>query len=166
MANPTGRTSGANVTGLDEFMRALKKIDKRFGPEFKKAHKKVAERADQWSEWEAAGGTRIQQLMLSAIKNRATEKDARVYIQPSKKNAFANPAFWGAKKRTGWFADPLKYKAYDSQFDKWVGKSWDVAVAGQGPYAINPALAKHMPDILDVFEDALFEIAAPAFPDP
>lgn len=162
----TYRTSGANVLGLDEFRRALKAM----GPEWSKmlleVHKQVANRGAEWSRWELAGsGTRQQQMAIGQIKGKATEKAARISVSASGRVPWALAAVWGAKRRSGWYAD-IKYKqATASQFQPWVGKSWDVAVAGQGPYGINPALAAHLQDILDFYQKGLDDLTAKAFPE-
>lgn len=73
----------------------------------------------------------------------------------------ANAAFWGAKKRTGWNAG----HGGRPQHPAWIGNMWDAGVTGQGPYAINQALADHTDDIVDAYSAALDRIAATAFPD-
>ncbi len=163
----TFRTSGASVVGLDEFRKALKEM----GPEWPKmllqVHKDVSERGAEWSRWElASSGTRQQKMAIDAIRGKATEKEARIGVTASQRVPWALAAVWGAYRKTGWYADPLKYKQSTArQFSPWVGNSWDVAVAGEGPYGINPALAAHLPDILEFYEQGLDRITAQAFPE-
>lgn len=162
----TYRTSGANVAGLDEFRAALKAMGPEWPRMLLEVHKQVSERGAEWSRWELAGsGTRQQQVAIDAIRGKATNTMARIGVTASRRVPFALAAVWGAYKKSGWYADPLKYRqSTASQFSPWVGKSWDVAVAGEGPYGINPALAQHLPDILDFYQQGLDRISAKAFP--
>lgn len=75
----------------------------------------------------------------------------------------ANAVFWGAKKRTGWNA--LNTNSAP-QFPGWVGDDWDVGVVGQGPLAINPAIAHEMPWILARYEHVIDDVTRKAFPQP
>lgn len=163
----TYRTSGADVVGLDDFRRTLKAMGPQWAKALLDAHKQVSERGAEWSRWELAGtGTRQQQLAIDAIRGKATQKWARIGVTASRRVPWALAAVWGAYKKTGWYADPVKYKqSTASQFQPWVGNSWDVAVAGGGPYGINPALAQHLPDILDFYKKMLDDISAKAFPE-
>lgn len=76
----------------------------------------------------------------------------------------ANAAFWGAKKRTGWYA-AQKYAGGPTQHPEWVGNNWDVGVLGQGPYAINPAIFHELDNIERAYGEAVEDIARRAFPD-
>lgn len=161
----TGKNSGADIVGLNEFRAALKALDGNWPKELKEAHKTIGDRGAQWGQWEAATGSRMQQVARAAIKGKGTEKDARIRVAQTKAIPFANFAFWGGKRRAGWFADPLRYGAYASPFQPWVGSDWQAASAGEGPYAINPALAKHMDDILETYWKLIDRISHRAFPD-
>lgn len=158
-------TAGANVIGLPEFRKALRAMSSEWDNELKRAHTEIGERGAQWAQWEAASsGNRMQALSIGALKGKGTAKDARIRVSQTKANPFANFAFWGGKRRAGWFADPLKYAQYASPFKPWVGSTWEVASASEGPYAINPALAKHMSDIEETYLDLVTRIAKDAFP--
>lgn len=97
-------------------------------------------------------------LFLRHIRGRGTQTEARIEVDP-----IANATYWGAKKRTGW---NRRNRNSAPQHPEWVGASWTPAVAGQGPYAINDALARHRDEILDMFGEAVDRTAARAFPDP
>lgn len=160
------QTSGAYIQGVDALLAALKEMGPEWAKELKDAHKEVGERGAEWARWTAAGsGTRQQQAAMAAIKGSGRETEARIFISSAKRTAFAAAAFWGAKKRSGWFAASKYASSAAKQFSPWVGDSWSVAVAGEGPYAINPALAEHMDDILEFFELVIDRVTAKAFPD-
>lgn len=161
----SGKNSGADVVGLKEFRAALKELEGNWPKELKAAHRIIGDRGAEWAQWEAASGSRMQQVARAAIKGKGTERDARIRVSQTKALPFANFAFWGGKRRSGWFADPVRYSGYASPFKPWVGNTWEAAVVGEGPYAINPALAKHMDDILDTYWDLLDRISHRAFPD-
>ena len=78
---------------------------------------------------------------------------------------FALAAYWGAKKRTGWYGAAQFRQSAGQQFAAWVGNDWEVAVAGQGPYAINDALAKHLKDIEEFFLKAVDRTTAAVYPE-
>jgi len=48
---------------------------------------------------------------------------------------------------------------------EWVGNAWDVAVVGQGPYAINSTLATNRDYIVERYGRSFDELARRAFPD-
>lgn len=75
----------------------------------------------------------------------------------------ANAAFWGARKRTGWYAAP-KYAGGPPQHPEWVGNSWDVGQLGQGPYAINPAIYHELDNIDRAYLQSIDDLARRAFP--
>lgn len=76
----------------------------------------------------------------------------------------ANVAFWGAKKRTGWYA-ARRYAHSTRQHPSWVGNTWEAAVAGQGPYAINAALAAELQRFLGLYGQMIDDLAHRAFPE-
>lgn len=154
------------ITGLREFRKALKAVGPEFPKELTKANRDVAKIAERVSQNEARAMGGIQRRAASAIKGSANARSARIQIKPSrgKRNptAMANVAFWGAKKRTGWYRSKPQGKA---QHPEWVGAGWQVAEPNEGPYAINPALARHLDDIVAAHAAALNRLAARAFPE-
>ena len=160
------QTAGAYVAGIDALVAALRDMGPEWAKELKTAHKDVADRAAQWAQWEAASsGTRQQQAAMGAIRGQGRDTEARIFISRSKSTPFAGAAFWGAKRRTGWYGAAKFKGSTGRQFLPWVGNSWDVAVAGEGPYAINDALAEHLDDILEFFNLAIDRVTAKAFPE-
>ncbi len=78
------------------------------------------------------------------------------------RDSAANAAFWGAKQdHTGWNAGN---RGQPNQ-PEWVGNSWDVGVKGQGPYALNEAIATHLDSYLEEMWDGIDRVVAQAFPD-
>lgn len=164
-ANPTGASSGIQVVGLKEFRKALAMLDGNWPAAMSLAHQKIASRGAAYARAQARGMGGVQAKSASAIGERHSERDARVAVLPSKYlDPMANVAFWGAKRHTGWYAR-LRYSNSTPQHPKWVGASWEPMVAGQGPYAINEALAYRKEELLDEYFEAIDGIAQRAFPD-
>lgn len=127
--------------------------------ELAKVHRTLAKQAAEWSRSEANAMGGVQKHFSDAIRGYGSAAAARIGI--AKPEAYA--AFWGAKQnRTGW----NRGGSVPNIKDDWVGNAWDVARAGQGPYAINDALAEHMDDIVRLYGDAIDDLASRAFPDP
>lgn len=150
------------VEGLAEFRKQLRELEdgKVFGRALAKGQREVAKKAAGWAQSEARGMGGAQAKFAKRIAGRATQAGARIEISKQE----ANAAFWGAKKRTGWFGHG-RYRGLDSQHDEWVGASWDVAARGEGPYAINRALADNLDEILDLYDKAMDDVWSLAFPD-
>lgn len=151
--------AGAEVVGLKEFRGDLKAMDSQWPKELRKVHKQIADKATRYARANASGNGGVQAKAAGGIKGRATQSQASV----STGGGIGNVAFWGAKKHTGWYAAP-QYAEGPAQHPKWIGNTWDVAEFGQGPYAINPALAVHLPELLDDYLDMIDELSHRAFP--
>lgn len=164
MASRTGESSGGNVVGLRDFRAELARLDKAWPKELRAAHKKIADIARDGSRQLAVGWGGVQAHSAGAIRAYADQTSARVGIQESSRYPAAAVAFWGAKKRTGWYA-ARRYSGGARQHDPWVGNSWDVATFTGGPYVINRALFFDLDSILDTYLDMLTEISRLAFPD-
>lgn len=145
------------VVGLAELRKELRKLDdpKAWTKELGRANKDIARKAQAWSSAAASGMGGPFAHFSGAIRARGGVTGARLAVQPQ-----SNATFWGARKRTGWNAG----NDGRPQHPKWVGNSWDVAVAGTGPYAINNALAAHVSDIENKYGDAVDDITRRAFP--
>ena len=152
------------IRGLPEFRAALKAIKAEWPAEMTATHKLLAAKAAGWSREEAARMGGVQAKAKSAIGGIGTLSGASVAVLPSRYDRMGNIAFWGAKRHTGWYADH-RYADSPPQHPPWVGNSWDVGVAGEGPYAINPALAAHMDGILDEYRTMIDVLTRRPFPD-
>lgn len=160
-ANASGGSSGAEVTGLREFRAALKALHPQWPRALADVHKKIAEEGAEVSRFTAYGMGGVQRKAADGIRGVGNMRDARVGVS----GGISNAAFWGAKRRTGWYANPRYRVSGAPNLPAWVGNSWEPAVAGQGPYAINPALAEYMPRLLDNYGDMIDALAKAAFPE-
>lgn len=155
----TGSTSGAavEVVGMKEFRRELKKLDdpKAWSKELSRANKEIAKKSVGWARAVAMGMGGPQAHFAGALRARGGLAGARIAVADGN----ANAAFWGAKQRTGWNAGNET-----PNLPRWVGNSWSVGVSGQGPYAINDAIAANKARIIDAYADAIDDIARRAFP--
>lgn len=153
--------AGAAVVGLKDFRADLKAMDPEWPKELRKVHKKIADTGARYARAVAAGMGGVQAKAAGRISGRATQSQARV----STGGGIGNVAFWGAKKHTGWFAQSQYAESKAQQHPEWIGNTWDVAEFGQGPYAINPALAAHLPELLDDYLKMIDDLSRRAFPD-
>lgn len=152
------------VVGLAEFRAALRKIGPEWSRSLRNVYKTVADEAVNQAQGEARSMGGIQARAAGALKARADPGGAYIGVRPSSSTPMANPAFWGAKRHTGWYAR-TRFEHSKPQFPRWVGNSWDVAERGTGPYAINDALARYMPYLLEDFARMIDELAGKAFPE-
>jgi hypothetical protein len=154
----TGSTSGVEVSGLNAFRRELKTLEnsREWTKELGALNRVIAKdaAADARAAAEAMGG--VQKHFAAAIKGYGAAAAARIRIADER----ANAAFWGAKQRTGWNAGNQAPNQ-----PEWVGNSWDVAVRGQGPYAINDSVADNADKYAAQYGDGFLYIARRAFPD-
>lgn len=164
MAGASGRTAGAQIVGLKELGSDLRELGGEWARALRSIHKVVADEGANQAQRDARGMGGVQAHYAKAIKAYASERDARVGIRTSGDNAGASVAFWGAEKRTGWYAKGRYADSPTPQHPAWVGNSWDVAVAGEGPYAINSALARYLPYLLEDYERMIDELTKKAFP--
>lgn len=159
----SGASSGVQIVGLPELRRELRKLDdpKGWTKELSLANRTIAKKAAAWAQSEASGMGGPQAHFARAIRGYGTVTGARIGIN----NGNANAAFWGAKKRTGWYARGRYSGSSGQQHERWIGNGWDVARRGQGPYAINASLADNLNRIVDLYGDAIDDITRRAFPD-
>jgi len=153
------------ISGLREFRAALRASMAQAPELLEDAHKKLADKAADLARARARGMGGVQARAASAIGGRGDEQAARISVLPSRVDKFGNVAFWGAIRHSGWYANP-RYDGSTAQHPPWVGNDWDVAVAGQGPYAINDALAEHLDELLEFYEQMLDELSDGPFPGP
>ena len=161
MAAPSGASSGGKieVVGLKEFRKALKAMDPQWPKALRKVHKQIADTGAGLARGVASGMGGVQAHFADALRGTATQTEARISVNG---RGGANVAFWGAKRHTGWYA---RSQFHDStpQHPPWVGSSWEVAVPGEGPYAINPALAAYRPDIWEAYFQMVLDLAHDSF---
>lgn len=161
MAEP----AGANVIGLPEFLRGLRQLDGNWDAALALAHQKIASKGAAYARAAARGMGGVQAKSASAIGEKHDPRKATIAVLPSRYlDAMANAAFWGAKQHSGWYR-ARRYANSPAQHPRWIGNSWEVAVRGQGPYAINDALASRRDQLLDEYLDEIERIARAAFPE-
>lgn len=150
---------------MREFRKELKALHPQWPRALADVHKKIAEEGAEVSRFAAHALGGIQAKAANAIKGIGNMRDARVGVSASSSAPMANPAFWGARRRSGWYAHPRYRVSGKPNLPDWVGNSWEPAVAGQGPYAINDALAQYMPRLMDNYGDMIDRLAKAAFPE-
>lgn len=159
-ANATGKNSGARIDGLRAFVGELKELsdsERKWHLELAKSNRVVAKRAATDARGVARPMGGQQQHFEAAIIGKATPADVRIQIRDPK----ANAAFWGAKQdKTGW----NEGNAGDPNQPKWIGNTWDVAVKGQGPIAINDSLADNLDSYIEDIWDGIDRVVAEAYP--
>jgi hypothetical protein len=161
----SGSTSGPEIIGLPEFRRALRALGREWPRELRKVNKTIADEAVALARSDAAERGGVWAKAAKAIRARATQNEARIAVRPGPKYPFALAAFWGMKRRTGWYGAKRFRGSGGHQHAPWVGASWRVAERGEGPYVINDALARYRPRLLDRYAEMLDRLHAEAFPD-
>jgi hypothetical protein len=149
------------VKGLKDFRRELKGVSSDLPKALRKAQKEIADDVADRARGVASGMGGVQAKAAGSIKGYATQTQASVGF-PS--GGIAGAAFWGTLRHTGWYA-AARYVASSPQHPKWVGDNWEPGVAGQGPYAINDALADFLPELDDRYLDMIEDLTSKAFPD-
>lgn len=148
---------------LDKFAADLADSRKALAREQRKANKDVAALVATSAQGRAASGSKLERHFAAAIKPRSTQEFGRIAVVATGANAGANTAFFGAKRRTGWYA-AKRYADSTRQFPEWVGNTWPVGVPGAGPYVINETIATFRPRIDDLYADAYERAFRKAFP--
>ena len=153
------------VRGLAEFRRELKAIDSDLPKQLAKANREISTHVTQKARGNARAAGGVWALAAGAITGRATASAASVGVARTSRAPMALPAFWGAKARTGWFANPLKYGEYGTQHPAWVGNTWEAATRTGGPYVINYTLLEELDEVVELYGDAIDVLSSAAFPD-
>jgi hypothetical protein len=149
------------VKGLKEFRKELKGVSSEMPKALRLWHKDIADSVAARARGTASGMGGVQAKAAGSIKGYATQTQASIGF-PS--GGIAGAAYWGMKRHTGWYA-AARYSGSRRQHPVWIGASWEPAVAGQGPYAINDTLAEMLPEIDDKYLDGIEALARSAFPD-
>lgn len=154
---------------LAELRRDLKAIGPAWPKEVAKVNRVVADKGAARARGKAEGLGGVWRRNASAIKARATQTFGAVSVRPAtgtrSTTRGAAAAFWGSDKRSGWYAnDAHAGRDGKPQNPKWVGNSWEPGVRGQGPYALNDALAELGPELLEDWGHGIDEVTRRAFP--
>lgn len=157
------------TSDLDRYYQDVAKASGKWDAELARAHKETAERGAEWARFEAAGSGgkwgRQRAVAIDSIKPKSSAKAAQIAVYSSGRAPFALAAYWGAKRHAGWYGAAKYRQSAGKQFAPWVGSDWAVAVAGEGPYAINDALAKHLKDIDEFFLSSVDRATSNVYPD-
>lgn len=150
---------------LDEHSKrvaaALKVAPAAMKRELRASNTRTAKEAQRWARAAEMAGTPAQRHMATAIRGVGTSNAAILRIVPRGRTAGANPVYWGSSKRTGWNA---RHTDSRPQHPAPIGFAWKPATFGQGPYAINDALARHLSDMTDIYLAGQVQALARAFP--
>lgn len=157
MAKPTV----VEVKGLKDFRRELKAVSADLPKELRRLQKDIADDVASRAQGIAGGMGGVQAKAAGSIRGYATASQASVGFPAG---GIAGAAFWGMKRRTGWYAAP-RYSGSPRQHPLWVGAGWEPGVRGQGPYALNDALADEADTLLERYADMIEGLASRAFPD-
>lgn len=151
---------GFEVRGLKDFRRELKAASADLPKALRSAQKEIADEVADRAQSQASGMGGIQAKAAGSIRGYATPVQASIGF-PS--GGVAGAAFWGTLRRTGWYA-AARYAGGPPNTPRWVGASWEPGVAGQGPYAINDALAAFLPELDERYLTMIEDLASKAFP--
>lgn len=169
IARAMGAQSSASFVQIsgrdfDDFIGDLRQAQTGLAKEKRRANKEVAEEIATLARAAAGSGSKMERHFAAAIQGRATQYVARIGISSRSTMWGANTAFFGAKRRAGWYA-AQKYGASPArQFPEWVGSSWTAGVRGEGPYVINDVIASQMPRIEQLYMEAHERAYSRAFP--
>jgi hypothetical protein len=158
-----------DTVGLTEFARELARVDSRFDEQFRRVFADVTDLMVVRSQ------SGSPERLRAAISPAETARAARVRLSRRPPDALAR--FFGAKRRTGWFAsmyadvskkhgpDTAEDRFPDRQFPPWVGNQWDPGETGGVPYHVGPAVNSAVPEAIDLLLQGLDRIFERAFSD-
>jgi hypothetical protein len=155
--------AAVQVVGLTELRRGLRDLDdpKGWNRELGKVSRKVGTQAAGWAQAEARSMGGPFSHFANAIRGGGGAAGVKVRVaKPA-----ANATFWGSESRTGWYANPRYDASTGRQHPRWVGNTWPVGDPVRGPYAINPAIASHLDQIVNEFAEGIGDLTRRAFPD-
>lgn len=153
---------GVKVEGLDDLRAALRNASKADRAEWRKGHRSIAKIAERYTRAAAATMGGVQAKAAPALQASAFPDKAVLRISTSRV-PFANVAFFGTLRRTGWYQSWERGKR---QHPPWVGNSgWEYGDLTQGPYAVNPGLNRATPEIVRTYEQVIDDLIGRTFND-
>lgn len=155
---------GLEVEGRRQFIAGLKAAEAGSARELAKLHREIARHVQDSARARASGGSRMARAAAGNIRARGTQTAASLAVVPSKRAPFARAAFFGARRHTGWYAQ-ARFRDGPPQFAPWVGNTWDVARAGEGPYVLNDAIRGDLPWVERRLLAGVDELYSRAFPE-
>lgn len=149
------------IKGLKEFRRDLKAAGAEWPRVMQRAYKAISTREAHVAQGISSGLGGVHAKAAGNIKGYATQTQASVGVT----SGIGRAAEWGMKRHSGWYAAARYRGSSGRQHPIWVGSSWEPGVAGQGPHAINAAIAADDQVILEDFKAVIDDLTKQAFPD-
>jgi hypothetical protein len=139
------RRTGVEVRGLDQFRKELRQLEKSFGKELGQVNKRAAEVVATAARAKALATGGVAAKAAPDIKTAAQQRAAKLVLDATR-HGYAIGAFTGSRRFR--------------QFPPWQGPEIE---EGKG-YAVGPAIVEKEDEFLDVYGNALEDLARRAFP--
>jgi hypothetical protein len=149
------------VEGFREFKRELRAVDNEAPKSMRKAHRRIASYVQGKARSNAGAAGGVYAKARNQIRGNSSATEASIGVR---EKTVGSVAFWGAKKRTGWYK-AARYEESTRQHPEWVGNTWDVGDRLQGPYVINYTIHEELDEIVDRFGAEMDELFSQAFND-
>jgi hypothetical protein len=153
------------VQGAKKFRKDLRAVDEKANRKMTDIHKGVAKHTQAAAKSNAASGGGAFAKAKSAITRLANSSSAAIGVHDTSRVPFAEATFWGAKGRSGWYAQQKYTESEGRQFPEWVGNTWTVGAPNEGPYVLNYTVAEEIPKIMDLYARGVNDLFGEAFPD-
>lgn len=148
------------ITGLKEFTRAAKSVDKALGKELRQAHLRIAKLVEGRTHAAMKGGGRQAAKATKGVKAKATQKLAAINTTPGPGWTLA--VIWGQERRSGWYARRRYATSLGHQFEPWVGNQYVPGAEGGKPYFLGDAMNDSVDEAIDMFAESIEDIARKA----
>jgi hypothetical protein len=145
---------------------ALRELDdpKAWMRELRRLWRRIGTAGVQWSRSEMRAGDRQLAAAARALRSKPTTVGAQIAVSRTARAPQALAAVYGTKGPTGWLANDRHKGTTARNNPRWIGDSWEVANPNEGPRGINPALARHQGDLLEMTAEEVMAITARALP--
>ena len=154
-----GRNLQVDRASYHRFQAKMARLAKDvYGEDIASINQVIADLLAEKSRRQATSMGGVYAKGAPAIVGAANFKSARIRVKATKAYRFAPAAFWGTKRRSGWYAARRFEASRGEQHPPWVGASWEVGVKGEGPYAINDAIADNLDEMLDLWSERLQQL--------
>lgn len=148
------------IEGLRNFTRELKRVDKAFGPKLRQVHLRIAVLVEGRTHSAMRAGGGQASAAVRGVRAKATQKMAA--IQTSRGPGWTLGVIWGQRRRTGWYARPRYRASSGRQFRPWVGNQYEPGSQAGKPYFLGDAMNSSIDEAIDLFGDAIDELAREA----
>lgn len=145
------------LAGVKSFRQELRRIDKELPKELRKVHLAAAKIVAEGTRASFASRPKVTSAVATSVKALAGQQSASVRIGGTgKAEAALGHEFGGGRFGKG---RPSPAGGHTTQFPAWRGAGADAG------YSLYPTLRSKTDDLVDLYGDALEEIARAAFPD-